>query len=213
MQPAAGLAEEDQARADLYALLATLLLRPPRAGLLSALAGADSLPSRQDGNPLDSAWEQLILAAGLLDEAAAQQEFDALFVSVGMPAVNPYGSYYLAGFMMEKPLAALRNALSALGLARIPKVAESEDHLGALCEVMHVLIVGAESLPRRSLAEQKRFFTQHIAPWYGRCLDDIEHADGANFYRHIANFARAFFEIELQAFEIEDPFDDECSVA
>lgn len=201
------LTQEDQARADLYALCASLLLRSPDAALLNALAGADSLRTQQEEQPLDRAWEKLVLAAGLVDADAVREEFDALFISVGSPLVNPYASHYLAGFMHEKPLAALRDELRALGLARVRGVGESEDHLGALCEVMRILIAGSPGSPqtlRRPLETQKNFFIRHIASWQARCLDDIARPACANFYRHVAAFASAFFELEFQAFEMED---------
>ena len=50
---------------------------------------------------------------------------------------------------------------------------------------------------------------KHIVPWYARCLDDIRSADGANFYRKVADLAQAFFEIEYQAFELEDESPEE----
>src|SRR5690606_9168972 len=132
------LASEDQARADLYALTARLLLAPPDAALLANLAGADSLASEQADNPLSLAWEKLILTAGIMDTYAIREEFNALFISIGTPQLNPYASVYLAGFMNEKPLAALRSELAQLGLARVAGVGELEDHLGVLCETMRI---------------------------------------------------------------------------
>lgn len=204
------LTQEDQARADLYALCASLLLKAPDASLLSALGSADSLRSQQEDQPLDHAWEKLVLAAGLVNADAVREEFDALFISVGAPPVNPYASHYLSGFMHEKPLAALRDELRALGLARVRGVGESEDHLGALCEVMRILIAGTPGAPspsrtlQRPLETQKSFFIRHVSPWQERCLDDIRQAGCASFYRHVADFASAFFEVEFQAFEMED---------
>lgn len=196
--------QEDQARADLYALCASLLLRSPDAVLLSAIANADSLRTLQEGQPLDQAWEKLVLAAGLVDQGAVREEFDALFISVGTPLVNPYASHYLSGFMHEKPLAVLRDTLQALGLGRMRDVGEPEDHLGALCEVMRVLIAGVPGAPRRPLETQKNFFIHHIAPWQERCLNDIRNAACSNFYRHVAVFVATFLEVESQAFEMED---------
>lgn len=201
------LTQEDQARADLYALCANLLLKAPDAALLDALGAADSLRAQQEDQPLDHAWEQLVLAAGVVDAAAVREEFDALFISIGTPPVNPYASHYLAGFMHEKPLAALRDELRALGLARVRGVGEPEDHLGALCEVMRILIAGAPGAPgapRRTIDTQRNFFIRHIAPWQERCLGDIRKTECANFYRHVSDFAAAFFEVECQAFEMED---------
>jgi TorA maturation chaperone TorD len=197
------LTAEDRARADLYALIARLLLAPPDAALLANLSEADSLASQQTDNPLDRAWEKLILAAGIIDEHAIRDEFDALFVSTGNPQVDPYASLYLAGFMMEKPLSALRSDLLQLGLMRIPGVCELEDHLAALCETMRLLITGEQGGTQQPIQRQKVFFEKHIAPWYGRCMHDIRSAEGANFYRLIADFAQAFLDIESQAFEME----------
>lgn len=208
------LPAQEQARADLHALGARLLLAPPDAALLADLAAADPLVSARADAPLDIAWEQLVLAAGVLEAAAVEEEFAALFVSLGTPPVNPYASLYLAGFLMEKPLAALRSDLAALGLARRPGVGEPEDHLGALCETMRVLVGGMPGVPPRPLAAQRRFFETHLAPWYARALDDIRRAPQANFYRRVADFLQAFLDLEAEAFAMEadadgphDPFD------
>ncbi|SNT37845.1 chaperone TorD involved in molybdoenzyme TorA maturation [Noviherbaspirillum humi] len=201
------LPQEDQARADFYALSARLLLAPPDAALLQALAGADSLDAQAD-NPLDSAWEQLIAAAAAMDPEAAKEEFDSLFISIGNPKINPYGSFYIAGFLNEKPLAKLRGELADLGLARSADAGEMEDHLAALCEAMRLMIAGEQAgMPgatRQSLARQKAFFDVHLKPWYRRCLDDIRLATEANFYRRVADFVQAFLDIEAEAFEMEE---------
>lgn len=202
------LAPEEQARADFYALISRLLLAAPQAQLLAALAAADSIAAAQAGSPLEQAWENLVLAAGVIDADAVQEEFDALFVAVATPAVNPYASLYLAGFMMEKPLAALRADLAALGLARNARGGEPEDHLGALCEAMRILIAGAPGVRPQPVPAQQAFFDKHIAPWHARCLDDIRRAQGANFYRRVADFIEAFFDVEAQAFDIEEACDE-----
>lgn len=195
---------EEQARADLYAIIASLLLQAPSDALLSALATADALQSQQKDNPLDRAWERLTVAANVVEPEAVRDEFAHLFISVGTPALNPYASYHLTGFMMEKPLAALRDELAALGLARSRSASETEDHLGALCEVMRLLIAGANGIAPRSVSEQRDFFERHIAPWQERCLDEMRDAEGANFYQLVADFIQAFFEIEAQAFAMEE---------
>lgn len=200
---------EDQARADLYALIAVLLLQPPSPSLLAGLATAAPMPTdAEEVPPLAHAWSALTRAAAGTDVATAVEqvdaEFTALFISVGTPVVNPYASHYMTGFLMEKPLAALRDDLAAIGLGRAAGQHQLEDHLGALCEVMRVLIVGSARLPCRSLQVQRNFFLQHLAPWYGRCLDDIRCVDGTRFYRCLADFVQAFFAVEFQAFEMED---------
>jgi TorA maturation chaperone TorD len=192
------LAPEEQGRADFYGLIAHLLLKAD-AALLSSLVNADGLASPQADNPLDAAWEKLILVAGVMGADAIRDEFDALFVSAGTPQLNPYESFYLTGFMMEKPLAALRFDLGRLGLARAPHASELEDHLGALCETMRLLIKDGHSL-----VCQCEFFRKHISSWYPRLVEDVRRSPEANFYRQAADFIEAFFDLEAQAFEIED---------
>lgn len=215
---------EEQARADMYALLARMLHAAPDAQMLATLAGADAIVAGQSGHPLDRAWERLVLAAGVMDEAALADEFSALFISVGTPKINPYASLYLTGFINEKPLVALRGDLARLGLGRSPGQREMEDHLGALCEAMRLMIAGGSGVATpgaatpgvatpggalQPLASQQQFFDTHIAPWYRRCLQDIRSAPEANFYRLVADFAQAFFDVEAEAFALGD----ECEAA
>ncbi|MDL2357203.1 MAG: molecular chaperone TorD family protein [Pseudomonadota bacterium] len=195
------LAHEEQARADFYGLIARLLLAPPDDALQGSLAGADAIVSADSGQPLDAAWDALTLTARLLPFEVVRDEFNALFVSTGIPRVNPNGSLYLAGFLHEKPLAALRADLARLGLGRRSGAADTEDHLGALCETMRRLIAGP---PRQPLARQQQFFTTHIASWYPACLAHLREAEGAQFYARVADLAGAFFAIERNAFEVGD---------
>jgi len=201
------LAPEDQARSDLYALAARLLLAPPDAALLAGLAAADPIESNGGDHALADAWEKLVLAASVMDADAVAEEFEGLFVSTGSPVLNPYGSLYLSGFMHDTPLAELRADLARFGIGRVRGVGESEDHLGALCETMRVLIAGGPGIRRQPLAQQKAFFEERIAPWYARCLADMRNAEGANFYRLIAAFVGALLAIEAEAFAVEDGFD------
>jgi TorA maturation chaperone TorD len=196
-------APHEQGRADFYALIGALLLGPPDAGLLEDLADAPLLPGPEP-TPLGQAWQRLMLSAHLSSAERVADEFAALFLGVGSPRVDPHGSRYRAGFLMDKPLAELRGELRALGLARRDAAAETEDHLGALCETMRLLIGGAAGLRRQPLALQQRFFESQIAPWYAACLADLRRAEGADFYAVLADFAQAFFETEAQAFDIGD---------
>ena len=202
------LPPEDQARADLYALAARLLLAPPDATLLAGLASADPILSTGGEHALEDAWEQLVLGASVMDAAAVSEEFDALFVSSGTPALNPYGSLYLSGFMNDTPLAELRADLAGFGIGRVRGALESEDHLGALCETMRVLIAGGSGIRRQPLSVQKTFFEARIGRWYARCMNDMASADGANFYRLVAAFVAALLAIEAEAFAVEDGIQD-----
>jgi len=214
------LAQEEQARADMYGLIARLLLAPPDDALLASLASladASDSPSASAGatdaldseQPLGRAWLALSHAARTTPGAAVRDEFAELFVSTSIPTINPYGSLYLAGFLHEKPLAALRTDLAGLGLARRSGALETEDHLGALCETMRRMILGGEGTPRQPLARQQAFFEVHIATWAGTCLDHLLQADGACFYASVADFIAAYFDIERDAFEVASDFADD----
>ncbi|MFD2368156.1 molecular chaperone [Pseudoduganella sp. GCM10020061] len=193
---------EDQGRADLYALLARLLLAAPDDDLLGALARLDipPFPSR----PLDCAWATLAQAAQRISPGQVRDEYAALFTSIGNPLLNPFASLYIAGYINEKPLVRLRADLARLGLARRSGSYELEDHLGALCETMRILIEGAGRCAPQPLGVQHDFFCTHIAPWYERFLHDLRNAPGADFYRQVADLADVFLEIEAQSFEVAD---------
>jgi TorA maturation chaperone TorD len=188
---------EDQVRADYYALLSALFYRAPDARLLQALVVA--APPEGDG-ALGRTWSELAAASAVVVPEAVEEEFHNLFVGVGRPEVMLYGSYYLAGFMNEKPLAQLRERLAAMGFARSGETRETEDHLAALCDVMRALILGDLADRPATIAEQKEFFESCLGPWAGRCCDATTENPKANYYSRVAAFARVFFEVEAQAF-------------
>jgi TorA maturation chaperone TorD len=176
-------------------------MQAPDAELLSELAAASTQAPQMPDTPLDLAWQELTRAAGRTVAPAVKQEYDALFRNTGTPPLSPRASHYLSGDLTTESLAVLRDTLNALELERQPSADEPIDHLGALCEVMRVMITGLGTVPRRPLAEQAAFFTMQIAPWQARCLNDIRSAPRANFYGHVADVAEAFFDIETQAAE------------
>jgi TorA maturation chaperone TorD len=192
-QPQAGSADPlDMQRARLFALLGRLLLAPPDAALLRGLAAMGPQP----GTPLGQACLTLAEAAAQAEPAALEREHHALFIGVGRGELLPFGSYYLTGFLHERPLALVREDLGRLGIARSPGVAEPEDHLGFLCEVMAGLLAGSFEAPAEEVA---RFFDRHLRPWAGRAFADLEKAQAAGFYRAVGALGVAFIEIETAA--------------
>ena len=188
---------EETARADLYGLLATLLYAPPPQNLLDTIASARS----QGDGVLELAWAELVAACRIAQAEVVRDEYETLFIGTGKPEVMLYGSYYLSGFMMEKPLAALRTDLAKLGLERAEAVVESEDHLASLCEVMRYLIA-SDDVVQANVAAQKTFFTTHMQSWVADLCTAIESHLKAGFYIPVAHLARAFFEVEMQAFDM-----------
>jgi TorA maturation chaperone TorD len=188
------LDETDLARAQEYRLLAALLARAPDASFLKKLATL-----RGDASELGLAHVALAEAAEAANTESVEREFFNLFIGVGRGELMPYGSYYLTGFLHERPLARLREDLAAFGIERRQGQAEPEDHAGILCEIMSGLIDGR--LPAPAGAEQQ-IFQKHMAPWIGRFFADLERADGADFYRRVGTLGRVFVEIETEAFSL-----------
>ena len=197
------LSQEDQSRADFYALLGRLFYAAPDDKLLAAIVIAAEPSTERADAPLACAWRALASAAAVVSSEAVEDEYERLFFSVGRSDVMLFGSYYLAGFMHEKPLARLRDDLLALGLARNASVSEPEDHIAALCEVMRFLIAGDVETRAAATEEQQAFFSIHMQPWVLKFCTAIVESEKANFYRRVAAFAAAFFAIEIEAFEIE----------
>jgi TorA maturation chaperone TorD len=191
------LPDEELHRARIYGLLARLLAAPPDAPLLAGLAALCS-----DDSDLGRAFAALAQAANSAAPEAVAEEYHDLFIGLTRGELLPYGSYYLTGFLNEKPLAVLRGALARLGIARVGQVKESEDHAAALCEVMAGLIGGAYG-PPRPLAIQREFFDMHLAPWIGRFFSDLAGAKAAVFYAAVGRLGRLFVEIESAAFAMD----------
>ena len=190
------LAPEEVARANLYGLLARLFYGPPDAQLLATLAGASGMDA-EDGD-IGPAWERLCLAAGQTDKEAVRDEYDTVFVGTGKAPVTLYTCAYSIRYATDAPLAELRGELSALGLARREEASEPEDHIAALCDAMRHLI----AVQKRDLAVQSAFFRRWIGPTATPLCDAIEAQASLSFYRAVARFAKAFFDIEQGAFEM-----------
>jgi TorA maturation chaperone TorD len=180
------------ARSQEYALLAALLTRSPDAALLERLAKIEG-----DGTPLGFAHQALAGAAAEKDATAVAREYFDLLIGVGRGELLPYASYYLTGFLHERPLARLHADLDTMGIERIEGQCEPEDHAGILCEIMAGLAAGEFAAP---LQQQRYFFDRHLAPWMARFFADLESASAADFYRPVGAIGRIFIEIETAAF-------------
>lgn len=204
-QEAAGMVtaadEIDQLRADEYALLAVLFGRAPSADFLDRL-------TRLKGDSTEMGLARIALAdaATRTNEHAVNREYFDLFVGVGRGEILPYGSYYLTGFLMERPLARVRADLEKLGIERDGARAEPEDHIAILCDVMAGLARGslapADADAQTCLELQRDFFDAHIKPWATRMFVDVETAKRAEFYRAAALYGRVFIELEIEAFKL-----------
>ena len=187
---------DDQVRANTYSLLASLLSAPPSVELIGLLTKIDAPASNGDSG-MAAVWHTLKLASERATVEQLDDEYHDLFIGVGRGELMPYGSWYLVGFMMDKPLVVLRQDLATLGFERQEGVYETEDHAAALCETMS-MIINSNSEENIPLETQRKFFNDHIGPWMGRFFSDLQNAKAARFYRTVGQLGAQFIEIEKQ---------------
>jgi TorA maturation chaperone TorD len=189
--------EEDALRADMYGFLAALLRSEPSDELIAKVARLNG-----DDSALGEACSTLAKLADSLDSGMIRNEYVELFVGVGRGEVLPFASYYLTGFLNDRPLANLRGEMDAIGIKRAEGVREPEDHIASLFDIMVGLIRGDYGRVY-SVAEQGTFFAKHIEPWGQLLMRDVEEAKTAIFYAPVGTMGRVFLEIESKAFEMD----------
>ncbi len=190
------ISEEDALRADMYGLLAELLRTEPEPKLLKSVSSLSG-----DESVLGKSISTLAHLATQIDTNTVRAEYVNLFIGVGRGELLPYGSYYLTGFLNEKPLAKLREDMSTMGIARADGVKEPEDHIASLFDMMAGLICGTFGR-ESSLKEQSKFFKKHIESWAGLFFTDLESAKTAVFYGPVGSIGKEFIEIEAEGFNM-----------
>jgi TorA maturation chaperone TorD len=184
----------DRARAQEYALLATLLSKSPDARMIRRLALL-----RGDASPLGATHAALAKAAAKATADSVKMEHFDLFDALGGGGLLPYASYYLTGSLYGRPLERLRETLQSLGIERTEHHWEPEDHAAILCEIMAGLAGGRIPVPAET---QREFFEKHLAPWIGRFFADLECAASADFYARVGAVGRIFVDVETEAFTL-----------
>jgi TorA maturation chaperone TorD len=188
----AGVIDEiDLSRAAEYGLLAHLLFRAPTDAVLQQVAAL-----KGDATPLGMAHLKLAQAASEIDLGTANREFFDLFIGIGRGELLPYASYYLTGFLHERPLALVREDMGKLGIARAERAGEPEDHIAILMDIMANLIRGAFA---GEGVDAAAFYARHIEPWGERLFADLEVAKASKFYRAIGRVGSLFLSIETEA--------------
>lgn len=190
------IAEEDRLRADFYNFLGLLLAGPPDQMVLDQCAGLGG-----DETDLGQAIATMSRVAKASKPQAVVREFNALFIGLGRGELLPYASYYLTGFLNEKPLAQLRSDMVVRGITRAQNVYEPEDNIASLMEMMAGMIVGRFGAPA-TLEAQKTFWAKHIGPWAGHFYSDLEAAKNSVFYASVGTAGRVFMDIEREAFRM-----------
>ena len=179
-----------RARAE-YALLATLLTRAPTAAFCGQREAARRCDAARPGARGARA------SGGGAAERVGREFFD-LFIGVGRGELLPYGSYYLTGFLNERPLARLREDLGRLGIERAEQRSRAGRSRGDP--------VRDHGRPRRrplcrAVEQRPQIFDNHVAPWIGRFFADLE-APKRRLLPLVGTVGRLFIAIETEAFAL-----------
>ena len=185
------LKDNDTLRAHVYSLLAVLLTGPPSADLLQLLSRVDD--QQESDTEMAQAWRMIKEAGGRTDAALLDDEYHGLFIGLGRGELVPYGSWYQAGSVMDRPLSRLRSDLAVLGIQRRSDVRETEDHAAALCETMAIICSHPSEI---GFETQKAFFSDHLKGWMDRFFKDMQQASAARFYRAVGRLGEVFLDLE-----------------
>ena len=184
------------ARAQEYALLGACSTRAPDAELLARSASCAATRRR-------SALAHIALAEAAKNARVerVEREYFDLFIGLGRGELLPYGSYYLTGFLHERPLARLREDLGAhRHRARRRQSPSRRITPAILCEIMAGLAGGqlagaGRHRPARSSKSTWRRGSAASSP--------ISSAPKRrDFYRRVGTLGRLFMEIETEAFAL-----------
>ena len=191
--------DEDQARADTYSILSSLLSHTPNQDLIDYLLHIESDEAGEPG-VLGQAWLDLKQAASSVVHSDLDDEYHDLFIGLGRGQVIPYGSWHMTGFLMDKPLSDLRDDLKKLGIEANPEQKDPEDHMAALFETMSILITAKDVQGY----QQRRFYMRHILPWAVKFFTELEQASSAKFYKSVSQLGQRFIELENQYLNIQE---------
>ncbi|MDX5364047.1 MAG: molecular chaperone TorD family protein [Pseudazoarcus pumilus] len=180
----------DMLRAGTWTLLGRLLMAPPDRELRERMIAIGS--ETRHGDAISEAWGRLAEAARTADDTRLAEEYQTLFIGVGSGEVTPYSSWYLDESIASRPLVLLRDELVRLGIERRADSSETEDHAGAVCEIMGFVVLDEDV----DFDWQKEIFERHVDNWMGRLFEDIDKAPGADFYRAVAALGSAFLTLE-----------------
>jgi TorA maturation chaperone TorD len=188
--------EIDQQRAAEYGLLSLLMGKAPDADSLLRISKL-----KGDASDLGMAHIEMAAAATNIGEQAISKEFFNIFIGLGRGELLPYASYYMTGFLHERPLARVREDFDLFGIERTDSMREPEDHIAILCEVMTGLARGDFGI---GLSDQAKFFERHLKPWAARMFADLEMSKSAVFYKTVGRVGRVFMELESEAFALSE---------
>ena len=188
--------EEDQLRADMYSFIANMIRTEPSQELIDSVKTLSG-----DSSLIGSSIKLISKLASTMHISEIHDEYVNLFLGVGRGELLPFASYYLTGFLNDKPLSKLRDDMNELGVVRLKEVKEPEDHVSSLFDIMSGLITGKFGKVYL-ISEQSTFFEKHLNSWVHLLMSDIESAKTAVFYAPIGSLGKEFINIEREAFKM-----------
>jgi TorA maturation chaperone TorD len=202
---------ECKARANVYRMLAGVLLEEPTAAYLNALRSPESMDMLQAmGAAFEADFTETPLEA--LQEALAIEYASLFVVSGGCPAIE---SVRLFGRLQQQPYFEVREIYQKAGFQVVgARFAIYDDQLGAQLSFI------AEMLERAALAlataddhgyvqitkEIKRFWALHPGKWVRGYATLLERASEHSFYREMAKLLGGFaqWELDLIGVKVDD---------
>lgn len=190
--------ETELLRAQLYALLAHLLVMPPKMELLLTLQNLAG-----DSSALGKCFTTISLTARRMSPVMIKHEHHQLFHPENSGYVRPHQSEYhtCSATPIDQCLQDLQEDLHKSHIIAPAHTGFRPDHAGLLLELMAGMISGAFGRVI-DLDEQQYYFEKYIASWMPLFFQKLETSEIAAFYMPVATLGKEFLEIEKQAFEI-----------
>lgn len=190
--------ETELLRAQLYALLARLVMMPPKMDLLLSLQNLTG-----DASNLGNCFTVISLTSRRMSPPLIQQEFQDLFDKDSLHYIKCHQSEYhkCSATPLDQCVKDLHQDLQGMDIIPPSRARFPVDHAGCLLELMAGMISGAFG-QYADLDEQEYFFKKYILSWMPEFFKRLETSKRATFYMPVATLAQEFFEIEKQAFEI-----------
>ena len=136
----------------MYSFIANMIRTEPSEELLVSVKKLTG-----DNSSIGNSIKLISKLASTMHISEIQDEYVNLFLGVGRGELLPFASYYLTGFLNDKPLSKLRDDMNKIGVVRVKDVKEPEDHISSLFDIMSGLITGKFGKVY-SIQEQTVFF-------------------------------------------------------
>lgn len=184
-------------RLRLIDLIKSFFLEKPDAELLSRWRGTFSALSKEQISPLlDTSVRNLSLQLGDKSLEEIQDEYYALFVDpFGEDSINLIASQYFDGRNYGETLILIRDIFKRGDIAKNDSVADPEDSLPILFDLLGTLIEMEKNGEDTSDA-QHELTQMFLAPFLDRLKPVFDQNKTADFYRDVILFITGYLDLE-----------------